>query len=146
MSTATGMNATQSPDARASVRTLHHWVGGGDHEGSAERFSDVTDPAMGEVTKGSSRTPHGSVRRCEGPGLRELAQRHPSIGEVSGHGVIWALDLVTDRTTREPLAPYSGTSPAMAQLVAACKAEEVLPSVNFTACTSFHRARPRLRR
>ena len=34
-----------------------------------------------------------------GPGLRELAERHPVIGEVRGLGVFWALDLVTDRAT-----------------------------------------------
>ncbi len=32
-----------------------------------------------------------------GPGLRELADRHPVIGEVRGLGVFWALDLVTNR-------------------------------------------------
>ena len=66
-----------------------------------------------------------------GPGLRELAERHRSIGEVRGLGVFWALDLVTDRATREPLAPYGGTSPAMTELVAACKAGGVLPFVNY---------------
>src|SRR5690606_31075699 len=40
-----------------------------------------------------------------GPGLQNLADRHPVIGEVRGMGVFWALDLVTDRATREPLAP-----------------------------------------
>ena len=38
-----------------------------------------------------------------GPGLRELASRHPLIGEVRGEGVFWALDLVSDRATREPV-------------------------------------------
>ena len=66
-----------------------------------------------------------------GPGLRELAERHPVIGEVRGVGVFWALDLVKDRATREPLAPYGGTSPAMAELVAACKANGVLPFTNY---------------
>src|SRR5439155_1553162 len=56
-----------------------------------------------------------------GPGLRELADRHPVIGEVRGLGVFWALDLVSNRETREPLAPYGGTSPAMNDLVAAWK-------------------------
>ena len=32
------------------VRTLHHWVAGAEHAGSGDRFSDVTDPATGEVT------------------------------------------------------------------------------------------------
>ncbi|WP_207454833.1 aspartate aminotransferase family protein [Desertivibrio insolitus] len=39
------------------------------------------------------------------PGLEALAERHPLIGEVRGLGVFWALDLVTDRATREPVAP-----------------------------------------
>ncbi|HEY2043989.1 MAG TPA: aspartate aminotransferase family protein [Jatrophihabitans sp.] len=66
-----------------------------------------------------------------GPGLRELAERHPLIGEVRGLGVFWALDLVTDRETRQPLAPYGGTSPAMAELVGALKANGVLPFTNY---------------
>ncbi len=70
-------------------------------------------------------------REVLGPGLRELAERHPSIGEVRGLGVFWALDLVRDRETREPLAPYGGSSPAMDALVAACKAQGLLPFTNF---------------
>ncbi|HEU4676463.1 MAG TPA: aspartate aminotransferase family protein, partial [Motilibacteraceae bacterium] len=66
-----------------------------------------------------------------GPGLRELAERHPVIGEVRGMGVFWALDLVTDRATKEPLAPYGGTSPAMGQLVGACKERGLLPFTNY---------------
>ena len=38
-----------------------------------------------------------------GPGLRALAEKHDMIGEVRGLGVFWALDLVTDRETREPV-------------------------------------------
>src|SRR5262249_5889284 len=55
-----------------------------------------------------------------GPGLRELADRHPVVGEVRGLGVFWALDLVSDRATREMLAPYGGSSPAMNTLAAEC--------------------------
>lgn len=40
-----------------------------------------------------------------GPGLAALAEKHPVIGEVRGLGVFWALELVADRSTREPLAP-----------------------------------------
>ncbi|WJL94541.1 aspartate aminotransferase family protein [Microbacterium sp. ET2] len=38
-----------------------------------------------------------------GPGLLALAEKHEVIGEVRGEGVFWALDLVSDRETREPL-------------------------------------------
>ncbi|MEV0292857.1 aspartate aminotransferase family protein [Nocardia sp. NPDC050710] len=69
--------------------------------------------------------------RVLGPGLHELAERHPSIGEVRGTGVFWALELVRDRTTREPLAPYGDTSPAMTEVVAACRAAGLLLFVNF---------------
>ena len=53
-----------------------------------------------------------------GPGLRELAARHPSVGEVRGLGVFWAIELVSNQQTREPLAPYGGSSPAMAAVLA----------------------------
>ena len=38
-----------------------------------------------------------------GPGLRTLEEKHPLIGEVRGEGVFWALELVADRETREPV-------------------------------------------
>ncbi|NCX35757.1 MAG: aspartate aminotransferase family protein [Actinobacteria bacterium] len=66
-----------------------------------------------------------------GPGLRELATKHKVIGEVRGLGVFWALDLVTDRNSRAPLAPYGGTSPAMSTLVAECKKRGLMPFTNF---------------
>jgi taurine--2-oxoglutarate transaminase len=66
-----------------------------------------------------------------GPALRDLADKHPVIGEVRGLGVFWALDLVTDRATREPLAPYGGTSEAMSVLTKACVSRGLLPFTNF---------------
>ncbi|WP_111466976.1 aspartate aminotransferase family protein [Microbacterium suaedae] len=38
-----------------------------------------------------------------GPGLREIAERRPIIGDVRGLGVFWAVELVADRATREPV-------------------------------------------
>jgi len=66
-----------------------------------------------------------------GPGLRDLQERHPVIGEVRGLGVFWALDLVSDRATKEPLAPYGGTSPAMTEFTVECKKRGLMPFVNF---------------
>jgi taurine--2-oxoglutarate transaminase len=65
------------------------------------------------------------------PGLAELAARHPVIGEVRGTAVFWALELVASRETREPLAPYGGSSPAMAALVAACRERGLMPFTNY---------------
>jgi len=66
-----------------------------------------------------------------GPGLRDLAARHRSVGEIRGLGVFWAIELVADRQTREPLAPYGTSSPAMAAVLAACKSGGLLPFANF---------------
>ena len=66
-----------------------------------------------------------------GPGLGDLADRHPVIGEVRGTAVFWALDLVSDRTTRQMLAPYGGASEGMNALVAACKERGLMPFTNY---------------
>ncbi len=66
-----------------------------------------------------------------GPGLREIQDRHPCVGDVRGLGVFWAVELVSDRATKAPLAPYGGTSPAMNEVVAACKKGGLLPFANF---------------
>jgi taurine--2-oxoglutarate transaminase len=65
------------------------------------------------------------------PLLLELQRKHKVIGEIRGRGVFWALDLVKDRNTREPLAPYGGTSPAMTELVATCKKLGLMPFTNY---------------
>ncbi|MER8001991.1 aspartate aminotransferase family protein [Streptomyces sp. NPDC095613] len=69
-----------------------------------------------------------------GPGLRELAARHASVGEVRGTGAFWALELVRDPATREPLVPYNATGEAngpMAAFAAACKKNGLWPFVNM---------------
>ncbi|MGX8906948.1 aminotransferase class III-fold pyridoxal phosphate-dependent enzyme [Streptomyces netropsis] len=69
-----------------------------------------------------------------GPGLRALAERHRSVGEVRGMGVFWALELVKDRTTREPLVPYNAAGEAAAPMnafAAACKKSGLWPFVNM---------------
>jgi taurine--2-oxoglutarate transaminase len=65
------------------------------------------------------------------PRLEELRDKHAVVGEVRGTGAFWALELVKDPDTREPLAPYGGTSPAMTALVAGCKQRGLLPFTNF---------------
>ncbi|WP_455353832.1 aminotransferase class III-fold pyridoxal phosphate-dependent enzyme [Streptomyces sp. SYSU K217416] len=69
-----------------------------------------------------------------GPALREIAERHPSVGEVRGLGVFWALELVRNKETREPLVPYNASGAAnapMAEFAAACKKSGLWPFVNM---------------
>ncbi|HEX6870625.1 MAG TPA: aminotransferase class III-fold pyridoxal phosphate-dependent enzyme, partial [Micromonosporaceae bacterium] len=68
------------------------------------------------------------------PGLAELAQRHPSVGEVRGLGVFWAVELVRSRQTREPLVPYNAAGAAAApmnEFAAACKERGLWPFIHF---------------
>jgi taurine--2-oxoglutarate transaminase len=65
------------------------------------------------------------------PLLEELMAKHKVIGEIRGVGVFWAIELVKDRATHEPLAPYGGSSPAMGELMAACKKAGMIPFMNF---------------
>ncbi len=64
-------------------------------------------------------------REIYGPGLAEIAERHPCVGEVRGVGSFWALDLVVDPETREVL-PTS----ALNEVVGACKQAGLLPFFN----------------
>jgi taurine---2-oxoglutarate transaminase len=69
-----------------------------------------------------------------GPALRDLAERHPSVGDVRGLGVFWALELVRDRATREPLVPFNAGGPAaapMGEILTACKARGLWPFTHF---------------
>jgi len=46
--------------------------------------------------------------------MAELADRHPSLGEYRSIGLFGVLELVRDRKTKEPMAPFAGASPEMA--------------------------------
>jgi taurine---2-oxoglutarate transaminase len=69
-----------------------------------------------------------------GPALTDLAARHPSVGEVRGLGVFWAIELVKDKATREPIVPFNAAGPAAApmnELAAACKQRGLWPFTHF---------------
>ena len=69
-----------------------------------------------------------------GPELRRIKDRHPSVGDVRGIGVFWAIELVRNRDTREMLVPFNAAGEAakpMNDLVAACKARGLWPFTHF---------------
>jgi len=70
-------------------------------------------------------------REVIGPRLEQIKQRHPSVGDVRGLGAFWAVELVKNRGTKEPMAAYGGTSPEMNELVAECKRLGMLPFNNY---------------
>jgi taurine--2-oxoglutarate transaminase len=68
------------------------------------------------------------------PALASLAEKHPSVGEVRGLGVFWAVELVRDRATREPLVPFNAAGAAAGpvnEVAAACKERGLWPFTHF---------------
>lgn len=52
--------------------------------------------------------------------LKDLGDAHPSVGEVRSIGLFGILELVKDRKTKEPLAPWNGSSPEMVRQPKSC--------------------------
>jgi len=68
------------------------------------------------------------------PILRGWLETHPCVGEVRGTGLFWAIELVKDKATREPLVPFNASgadaAPMMA-FIAECKASGLWPFAHF---------------
>jgi taurine--2-oxoglutarate transaminase len=48
--------------------------------------------------------------------LDDLKAEHPSVGDVRSIGLFGLVELVKDRRTKEPMAPFNGSSPEMNRL------------------------------
>lgn len=67
-----------------------------------------------------------------GPGLRALAEKHESVGDVRGIGGLWTVELVRNRLTKEPLVPAGAPGTANAPMVSfakACRDRGLLPLI-----------------
>lgn len=52
--------------------------------------------------------------------LTDLGEAHPSVGEVRSIGLFGIIELVRNRETKEPMAPWNSTSPEMTALKKFC--------------------------
>jgi taurine--2-oxoglutarate transaminase len=65
--------------------------------------------------------------------LADLQRRHPSVGAVRSIGLFGMVELVRDRLTRQPLAPFNGSSPEMAALGAFLSEEGLYTLVRWNS-------------
>ncbi len=68
------------------------------------------------------------------PELDRLKDKHPSVGDVRGVGMFWAIELVRNRETREPYVPFNASgadAKPMAEVVAFCKQQGLWPFTHF---------------
>lgn len=76
------------------------------------------------------------------PALAAMGERHACVGDVRGLGAFWAIELVRNRATREPMVPFNASGEAnapMIEFVAACKRQGLWP---FVAGNRLHLAPP----
>ena len=62
---------------------------------------------------------------------QEMLRKHPSVGDVRSIGLFGVLELVRNRRTREPMAPFNQTSPEMQRLGAFLRDEGMYAFINW---------------
>ena len=65
--------------------------------------------------------------------LKDLAARHPSVGAARSIGLFGNVELIRNRATREPMAPFGGTSPEMQAFSARLRREGLYTMVRWHA-------------
>ncbi|QLG13186.1 aminotransferase class III-fold pyridoxal phosphate-dependent enzyme (plasmid) [Deinococcus sp. D7000] len=66
-----------------------------------------------------------------GQRLEAMKARYACVGDVRYKGLFSVLELVRDKATKEPLAPFGGTSPEMGQLAAHLRSKHVYAYSRF---------------
>jgi len=61
----------------------------------------------------------------------DMKAKHPSVGDVRSIGLFGVLELVRNRETKEPMAPFNGTSPEMQKLAAFLREQGMYAFVNW---------------
>ena len=61
----------------------------------------------------------------------EMKAKHPSVGDVRSIGLFGALELVRNRATKEPMAPFNGTSGEMQRLSAYLREQGMYAFANW---------------
>ncbi|HVT04089.1 MAG TPA: aminotransferase class III-fold pyridoxal phosphate-dependent enzyme [Thermoanaerobaculia bacterium] len=62
---------------------------------------------------------------------QEMKRKHPSVGDVRSIGLFGVLELVRDRATKEPMAPFNGSSPEMQKLGGFLRREGMYAFINW---------------
>ncbi len=61
----------------------------------------------------------------------QMKERHPSVGDVRSIGLFGVLELVRNRQTKEPMAPFNGSSPEMQHLGAYLRDQGIYTFINW---------------
>ena len=63
--------------------------------------------------------------------LEAMKQQHACVGDVRYKGLFSVIELVRDKATKEPLAPFNGTSPEIGMLAAYLKSQHLYAFIRF---------------
>jgi taurine--2-oxoglutarate transaminase len=62
---------------------------------------------------------------------QEMKRKHPSVGDVRSIGLFGVLELVRNRKTKEPMAPFNSSSPEMGKIGAFLRQEGMYAFINW---------------
>ena len=62
---------------------------------------------------------------------QDMKRKHRSVGDVRSIGLFGVLELLRNRETKEPMAPFNGTSPEMQKVAAFLRNEGLYAFVNW---------------